>query len=137
MPGVGAAVYEVLTEDAAVAAILGADVYPPGGVPGGQEPPWAEYAVNSNVADKSLGGNILGYDAEVTVSLITETYEQAQELQAAAVAALETMAGSVGGLTVDAAAVVDASDEPNGPIDRDEQQVYQADVTVGIYYRES
>lgn len=144
MAGVGAAIYEALTQDTAVADILGANVFPPGGVPqtvlvDGEEvplsPPWAEYQVNANVADKDLAGNIRGRDAEVTVSLITATYEDCQALQEAVEEALEGMTGTLGGLTIDGVAVTDSSDEPNGPIDRDEQEVYQADVTVGISYR--
>jgi hypothetical protein len=136
MPGIGAAVYEVLAADTAVAAILGDRIYPADAVDETTSVPYAEYALTREDEDRDLAGVLRGYDAEVTVSFLTATYKQAQDLLREGRRTLNAMAGTHASKTIDAAQVTDGSDTPSGPIERDDQQTFQADLTVNLLYRE-
>jgi hypothetical protein len=134
---IGKAVYAKLTGDTAVLAIIGSGlpVFPDGGVPEDQQPPWGEFRVTGNTPDRNLEGTLLGYDTEVSITWTTSTYEECQALLDAAAAALSGMTGTIAGVTVAGSEVIESSDEPNGPIDLDEAQVYQGDMTVMIYQK--
>lgn len=131
---IGKVIYTQLTEDDDVEAIVGNSVFPEGAVPTDTEPPYIEYAVIRNKPDRTLEGTSEGYDAQVTVRVTAESYEDCQGLVNACVSALDVMSGTIASIAVSASEVGDVSDEPNGPIDVDDAQVYQSEIPVSIYY---
>jgi hypothetical protein len=134
MPGIGTAIFAALTGDSFMAQIVGDKVYPADQVDDAILPPYAEYAVTREDEDRALEGTLLGYDAEVVVTFVTPTYPLAQSALLNGRRILNAMRGVVGGHTILAAQVTDGSDTPSGPVLRDDQQSFQADLTAGVYY---
>ena len=131
----GPVIIAALAANATVTALLGSRVCVEGGTLEDEALPFATYQVNSNRADRDLDGIADGYDADVSVTFTAETYAEIAELLEAAAVALQGMTGSVGGVTISGSNVDDVSDQPNGPIDVDEGQIFQGDLTVSIAYQ--
>jgi hypothetical protein len=136
MPGIGAAVYEVLAADTAVAAILGTASIPR--MLSMKQPLFLTRSMPSHARTKTATWpeSFGGMTAEVTGQFLTATYKQAQDLLREGRRTLNAMAGTHASKTIDAAQVTDGSDTPSGPIERDDQQTFQADLTVNLLYRE-
>lgn len=132
---VGKVIHAKLIATSAVTDIVGAGgVYPQGAVPTDTPAPFVEYRITGNRAHKDLAGNVIDYVAQAVVTVTAASYEQCQTLMAAVVTALDAMSGSIASITVTAAEVGDVSDEPNGPIDQDDAQVYESVIPVQFAY---
>lgn len=136
MPSIGGAVVEWMNGQAGTNDLLAGRIYPADAVPDDAAVPYAEYVVIRDDEDRSLEGRLQAYFAEVVISFIADTYRNAQTLQRRGREVLRTMTGQVFNKTIFAASIEDASDTPSGPVARDDQQVFQADLTVAISYWE-
>lgn len=131
---VGKVIYSVLAGDDDVAELMDDKHYPSGGVPQEVETPYSEYVVVGNVEELDLDGTADDCVAEVSITVTAATYEDCQACLAAIAEALDGISETVGDIVVTDSQVSDVTDQPNGPIDLDDAQVYQGDLTVKLAY---
>lgn len=123
-----------IAANAPATAILGARVCSEGGVLQDETLPYMTYSVNSNYEDTDLDGTADGYYAEATATVTATTYDGAMSAIHAAATALRNLSGTFSGVVVTGSSIDDISDQPNGPIDSSDGEVFQADLTVTLAY---
>jgi len=144
--GIGKVIVAALTdEDAATYPLLDFRIYPESGVPqatdrerdeDGRVKTYAFYQILSNRDDTDMSGDADDATAEIALTIVSPSYAGVVDaLNAAAeVLGADEMASEWEGIVVTGTDVDDVSDEPNGPIDSDDGQVFQGELTVSIAY---
>lgn len=129
-------IVSVLRADATIGPLIGnARIYPVDGIPKGVTRPFLDYQTTSNQAERDLGGNIIGYEAEFNLEVVADTELGVKTILDRMDTAFASLTNTtVAGVSVLAAQASGTGDEINGPIDLDDGQAYIGNATISIYY---